>query len=61
MADKKIIFDWSAGDDTTAAEQGTWSSEVKGQGSGGTTFGGRLAGYDEGGKRRGQEGEPVDQ
>ncbi|WWD20718.1 pre-mRNA-splicing ATP-dependent RNA helicase PRP28 [Kwoniella shandongensis] len=53
--DKKIIFDWNADDDTAAQEQTSWAGEVKGKGSGGTTFGGRLAGFDEGGKRRGQE------
>ncbi|RXK41784.1 pre-mRNA-splicing ATP-dependent RNA helicase PRP28 [Tremella mesenterica] len=52
--DKKVIFDWNAADDTTALEQGTWTSEVKGLGPGGIMFGGRLAGFDEGGKRRGQ-------
>ncbi|KAK8850535.1 pre-mRNA-splicing ATP-dependent RNA helicase PRP28 [Kwoniella newhampshirensis] len=53
--DKKMNFDWNADDDTAAQEQTSWAGEVKGKGSGGTTFGGRLAGFDEGGKRRGQE------
>lgn len=45
MADKKIVFDWSAGDDTT--EQGTWDGELKAKGPGGAMLGGRLAGFDE--------------
>ncbi|OCF43273.1 pre-mRNA-splicing ATP-dependent RNA helicase PRP28 [Kwoniella heveanensis CBS 569] len=53
--DKKMNFDWNEGDDTTAIEQGTWTSDVKGQGPGGTMFGGRIAGLDEGGYRRGQQ------
>ncbi|WVQ95663.1 pre-mRNA-splicing ATP-dependent RNA helicase PRP28 [Kwoniella sp. CBS 9459] len=53
--DKKMDFDWNEGDDTTAIEQGTWASDVKGQGPGGTMFGGRIAGLDEGGQRRGQQ------
>jgi hypothetical protein len=53
VADKKVVFDWNAGDDTSALEQGTWSQQIIGQGPGGTTFGGRLAGLDEGGSRRG--------
>ncbi|WRT70715.1 pre-mRNA-splicing ATP-dependent RNA helicase PRP28 [Kwoniella shivajii] len=53
--DKKVVFDWNEGDDTTIVERGTWASDVKGKGPGGTMFGGRLAGFDEGGKRRGQE------
>jgi ATP-dependent RNA helicase DDX23/PRP28 len=51
--DKRMIFDWKAEDDTTASEQGTWRSEVLGAVPGGTVFGGRLAGLDEGGKREG--------
>lgn len=53
IADKKVVFDWNAGDDTSAMEQGTWSQDIIGQGPGGTTFGGRIAGLDEGGSRRG--------
>ncbi len=60
-ADKKVIFDWNVGDDTTAMEQGTWTSEIKGKGPGGTMFGGRLAGFDKGGRARGEEsGDLVD-
>lgn len=50
-ADKKVIFDWNVGDDTTAAERGSWTSEIKGQGTGGAMFGGRLAGMDGGAKK----------
>lgn len=59
-ADKKVIFDWNVSDDTSAMEQGTWTSEVKGKGPGGTMFGGRLAGFDERGKNTGQQGDSVD-
>jgi ATP-dependent RNA helicase DDX23/PRP28 len=52
--DKKINFDWKAEDDTTATEQGSWRSQVVGQGPGAVMLGGRLAGFDEGGLRRGQ-------
>jgi ATP-dependent RNA helicase DDX23/PRP28 len=44
---KKINFDWNADDDTTANDQGTWSSELKGKGPGGTMLGGRQVGYGE--------------
>lgn len=52
--DKKVNFDWKAEDDTTATEQGSWRSQVVGQGPGAVMLGGRLAGFDEGGLRRGQ-------
>ncbi|ORY31211.1 Pre-mRNA-splicing ATP-dependent RNA helicase PRP28 [Naematelia encephala] len=56
IADKKMIFDWNAADDTTAAEQGTWSGQLKGQGPGGAMFGGRIAGFEE--EEPVQEGKP---
>ncbi|WVO17416.1 pre-mRNA-splicing ATP-dependent RNA helicase PRP28 [Cryptococcus depauperatus] len=44
--DKKVIFDWSEQDDTTAQAQSSWTMEVREAGPGGTMFGGRLAGMD---------------
>ncbi|WVQ70660.1 pre-mRNA-splicing ATP-dependent RNA helicase PRP28 [Cryptococcus sp. DSM 104548] len=44
--DKKVIFDWNEGDDTTALDQSTWKQEVQEQVPGGTMFRGRLAGLD---------------
>lgn len=51
---KKMNFDWNAADDTTAHEQGSWRTEVRANAPGAVMLGGRLAGYDEGGQRRGQ-------
>ncbi|WWC92321.1 pre-mRNA-splicing ATP-dependent RNA helicase PRP28 [Kwoniella dendrophila CBS 6074] len=53
--DKKVVFDWNENDDTTINERDSWSTDVKSKGPGGAMFGGRLAGFDEGGKRRGQQ------
>ncbi|WVQ85939.1 pre-mRNA-splicing ATP-dependent RNA helicase PRP28 [Cryptococcus sp. DSM 104549] len=58
--DKKVIFDWKPEDDTTAGEQHVWAQEVRARGPGGAMFGGRLAGLDEGGSRRGKEVASVD-
>ncbi|OWZ59794.1 pre-mRNA-splicing ATP-dependent RNA helicase PRP28 [Cryptococcus neoformans] len=44
--DKKIIFDWNEQDDTSAADQNSWTREVRELVPGGTMFGGRLAGMD---------------
>lgn len=44
--DKKIIFDWNEQDDTSAADQSSWTREVRELVPGGTMFGGRLAGMD---------------
>ena len=51
---KKMNFDWAATDDTTAHEQGSWRMDVKASAPGAVMLGGRLAGFDEGGSRRGQ-------
>jgi ATP-dependent RNA helicase DDX23/PRP28 len=51
---KKMNFDWAATDDTTAHEQGSWRMDVKASAPGAAMLGGRLAGFDEGGTRRGQ-------
>jgi ATP-dependent RNA helicase DDX23/PRP28 len=51
---KKMNFDWAATDDTTAHEQGSWRMDVKASAPGAVMLGGRLAGFDEGGTRRGQ-------
>jgi ATP-dependent RNA helicase DDX23/PRP28 len=51
---KKMNFDWAATDDTTAHEQGSWRMDVKANAPGAVMLGGRLAGFDEGGSRRGQ-------
>ncbi|WVQ63340.1 pre-mRNA-splicing ATP-dependent RNA helicase PRP28 [Kwoniella botswanensis] len=53
--DKKVVFDWNENDDTTLNERGTWTMDIKQKGPGGAMFGGRLAGFDEGGQRRGQQ------
>jgi ATP-dependent RNA helicase DDX23/PRP28 len=59
LNDKKFVFDWDASEDTAAAEVGTWRDEIasnggrKDGGGVGTMLGGRLAGYDEGGRRKG--------
>ncbi len=68
LQDKKFVFDWDASDDTSSAEVGTWRETLTrgedmggslnggpggGVAGGGTMFGGRLAGFDEGGRRRG--------
>jgi ATP-dependent RNA helicase DDX23/PRP28 len=50
----KMNFDWNAADDTTAHEQGGWRNDVKANAPGAVMLGGRLAGFDEGGRRRGQ-------
>lgn len=70
LQDKKFVFDWDAADDTSASEQGTWRNDMKGMTSNGemvpvgdgigTMFGGRLAGYDEGGRRKGPAKAVVD-
>lgn len=51
---KKMNFDWNAADDTTAYDQGSWRTEVLNAVPGAVMLGGRLAGFDEGGQRRGQ-------
>jgi len=51
---KKVNFDWAATDDTTAHEQGSWRMDVRASAPGAVMLGGRLAGFDEGGARRGQ-------
>jgi len=51
---KKMNFDWAATDDTTAHEQGSWRMDVRAAAPGAVMLGGRLAGFDEGGSRRGQ-------
>ena len=51
---KKMNFDWNAADDTTAYDQGSWRTEMLSATPGAVMLGGRLAGYDEGGQRRGQ-------
>jgi ATP-dependent RNA helicase DDX23/PRP28 len=75
LQDKKFVFDWDASDDTSSAEVGSWRETLtRGEGvgtganggvnggvaGGGTTFGGRLAGFDEGGRRRGVNNGPDD-
>jgi ATP-dependent RNA helicase DDX23/PRP28 len=57
LQDKKFVFDWDASEDTSSAEVGTWRDEMangnRAVGVGvGTMFGGRLAGYDEGGRSK---------
>lgn len=57
LADKKFVFDWDASEDTSSAEVGTWRDEMANGGRAvgvgvGTMFGGRLAGYDEGGRSK---------
>lgn len=51
---KKMNFDWNAADDTTAYDQGSWRTTIQADAPGAVMLGGRLAGYDEGGQRRGQ-------
>ena len=46
---QKFVFDWDAAEDTSAGA-------AAGQPGAGTMFGGRLAGFDEGGERRGVAG-----
>ena len=58
LQDKKFVFDWDASEDTSSAEVGTWRHDIANGGRPvgvgvGTMFGGRLAGYDEGGRRKG--------
>jgi ATP-dependent RNA helicase DDX23/PRP28 len=53
-AKNKMNFDWNASDDTTAHEQGSWRMNVRASAPGAVMLGGRLAGFDEGGQRRGQ-------
>lgn len=56
---QKFVFDWDAAEDTSAgagAFAGMQGQGQPGQGGGGTMFGGRLAGFDEGGERRGVVG-----
>jgi ATP-dependent RNA helicase DDX23/PRP28 len=54
VADKKVIFDWNVGDDTSVTKQ-SWADDAQG-GLGGTMFGGRLAGMDEAGKDKKENG-----
>ena len=48
---QKFVFDWDAAEDTSAGP-----AAGQGQPGAGTMFGGRLAGFDEGGERRGVAG-----
>ncbi|GHJ89400.1 hypothetical protein NliqN6_5802 [Naganishia liquefaciens] len=50
---QKFVFDWDAAEDTSGAGL---TGREQGVVAGGTMFGGRLAGFDEGGERRGVAG-----